>query len=206
MYYLYNISETIRVPPSELGNNMKKKIVKISREEYEGMLDEDMGLVLSVTGVDDIENGKIVPGDGAVYYPAKIKMLVYKPEVHEVIEGFVTQVAEFGIFVRMGPMDGLVHVSQIMDDYINYDPKLPGFSGKETAKKITLNDSVISRIVTVSLRGGVTNSKIGMTMRQLGLGRPEWKRIDEKEKAKKGKTATGKKKGEGKPSAKGGKK
>ena len=193
MYAIYDITETIRVPPSELGTNMKKKIINIAREEYEGLLDEDLGLVLSIVGVDNIENGRVVQGDGAVYYPANIKMLVYKPNIQEVIEGFVTQIAEFGAFVRIGPMDGLVHVSQIMDDYINYDPKLPGFGGKESTKKITLNDVVLSRIVTVSLKGSVTNSKIGMTMRQLGLGRAEWKNIDEKEKEKKEKKTAPKK-------------
>ena len=189
MYAIYDITETIRVPPSELGTSMKKKIINIASEEYEGMLDEDLGLVLSIVGVDNIESGRVVPGDGAVYYPSNIKMLVYKPNVQEVVEGFVTQIAEFGAFVRIGPMDGLVHVSQIMDDYINYDPKLPGFGGKESAKKITLNDVVLSRIVTVSLKGSVTNSKIGMTMRQLGLGRAEWKKRDAKEKKEKKTTA-----------------
>lgn len=200
MYSVYNVTETIRVPPSELGGNMKKKIVKIAREEYEGMLDEDMGIVLAVMGVENVENGKIVPGDGAIYYPAEIKMLIYKPVPQEVIDGFVTQIAEFGAFTRIGPMDGLVHVSQIMDDYISYDAKLPGFGGKDTTKKLTLNDNVMARIVTVSLKGNVAGSKIGLTMRQLGLGRPEWKKIDEKTKSegKKSPTAKAPKEGKGK--------
>jgi len=185
MYSVYDVKETIRVPPSELGGSMKKKIIRIAREEYEGILDEDLGLVLSIIEIDHIEDGKVVPGDGSVYYPADIKMLVYKPRVHEVVNGMVSQIAEFGCFVRIGPMDGLVHVSQIMDDYINYNPKIPDFSGKETAKKLGMNDEVLSRIVSVSLKGSLTNSKIGLTMRQIGLGKTDWKKIEEKEKAKK---------------------
>ena len=195
-YFVYNINETVRVPPSEMGANMKKKILKVAREEYEGMLDEDLGLILAVVGIDEVADGKVVPGDGAIHYPSNLNMLVYKPEVQEVVEGQVTQIAEFGIFVRIGPMDGLVHVSQIMDEYINYDSKLPSFSGKETNKKVTLNDSVLARIVTVSLKGSTANSKIGLTMRQLGLGKLDWKKIDEKEKEKKKDFAVKKRGGE----------
>jgi len=126
-----------------------------------------------------------VPGDGSVYYNTNIKMLVYKPEMHEVVEGVVSEVTEFGAFVKTGPLEGLIHVSQIMDDYINYDAKLPGFSGKDTAKRLTVKDVVLARIVTVSLKGTISSSKVGLTMRQPGLGKADWSKIDEKEKGSK---------------------
>ncbi|MEK6942296.1 MAG: DNA-directed RNA polymerase, partial [archaeon] len=106
----------------------------------------------------------------------------YKPELHEVVEGVVSEVTEFGAFVKTGPVEALVHVSQIMDDYINYDAKGKTFIGKESKKKLSLNDVVLARIITVSLKGTVSNSKIGLTMRQLGLGKKEWKDSDKKAK------------------------
>ena len=39
MYYVYEIQDTTRVPPSVLGGNLKKTILKIVQEEYEGLLD-----------------------------------------------------------------------------------------------------------------------------------------------------------------------
>ncbi len=185
MYLIYSIQDTIRVPPNKLGGNLKKTILKLVQTEYEGLLDEDLGVVVSVMEIENIGEGKVVPGDGAIYYNIDAKMLIYKPEIQEVVEGFVSEITEFGAFVRIGPIDGLVHVSQIMDDYINYDSKMPGFTGKESNKKLKLNDQVIARIVTASLKGSISSSKIGLTMRQIGLGKPEWKKIDEKLKAKK---------------------
>jgi len=38
-----------------------------------------------------------------------------------VIEGEVVEIADFGAFIRVGPIDALLHVSQLMDDYISYD-------------------------------------------------------------------------------------
>src|SRR3989338_2948930 len=56
---------------------------------------------------------------------------------------------------------------------------------KKTNKKLVKADTVIARIVTVSLRGTIPESKIGLTMRQFGLGKDEWLKLDEKRKEKK---------------------
>lgn len=184
MYSIYQIRDTVRVPPKEFSSNLKETILKVVRESYEGLLDEDMGVVVSVTSIDEVREGKIVPGDGAAYYDADLSLLVYRPEMHEVVDGVVSEATEFGVFVKIGPIEGLIHVSQIMDDYINYDPKLPGFIGKETNKKLQVTDTVLARIVSISLKGNISSSKIGLTMRQIGLGKKEWQKLDEKKSEK----------------------
>ncbi len=185
MYRNYVIKDTVRVPPTEIGSGLKKTLLEQAKHIYEGVMDEDVGIVIAVTEVGNIGDGRIIPGDGAAYYDADITMMVYRPEVQELVEGEVSNVTEFGAFVKTGPLEGLIHVSQIMDDYINYDAKLPGFVGKETKKKLTLRDVVLARIVTVSLKGTISSSKIGLTMRQEGLGKTDWVFIDEKEKKRK---------------------
>jgi len=187
MFLIYSINDTVRVPPKLLGGKLKPAVLKIMQEEYEGLLDEDLGIVIAVFGVEEVGEGKIVPGDGSVYYATNAKMLVYKPEIQEIIEGSVSEITEFGAFVKTGPIEALIHVSQIMDDYINYDAKNHSFVGKESNKKLSLNDTIFARIITISLKGNVSNSKIGLTMRQLGLGKKEWKEFDKKEKEKKDK-------------------
>ncbi len=185
MYSQCVIRDTIRVPPVELSGNIEEVIAKQAKGVYEGMLDEDLGVIVAVTGVNNIGDGRIVPGDGAAYYEADISIVTYKPKIQELIEGEVTDVTEFGAFIKTGPIDALIHVSQIMDDFINYDAKLPGFVGKESKKKLTKKDIVLARIVTVSLKGTIANSKVGLTMRQIGLGKPEWAKIDSKKKKEK---------------------
>lgn len=189
MYSIVKVREKVRVPPRLLGQKLENSILEIVQDDYEGLIDEDIGLVITVTKAGNIGEGKVVLGDGAAYYEADIELLVYKPFMHEVVEGDITEITEFGAFVRISPIEGLIHVSQIMDDYINYDAKMPGFVGKKTGKKLTVGDEVTARIVTISLKGNIQNSKIGLTMRQPFLGKDSWERIDEKkaikEKAKK---------------------
>ena len=38
---------------------------------------------------------------------------------YEVVEGVVSEVNEFGAFVRIGPMEALLHKSQIMEDTVD---------------------------------------------------------------------------------------
>ncbi|PIN98665.1 MAG: DNA-directed RNA polymerase [Candidatus Diapherotrites archaeon CG10_big_fil_rev_8_21_14_0_10_31_34] len=192
MYAIISMKDTVRVPPKDFGGKLEESILKIVKEEYEGIVDESVGVIVAVLEVDKVGEGKVIPGDGSAYYESEYKALVYKPEPKEIVEGTITEITEFGAFVRTGPIEGLIHVSQIMNDYINYDAKGPGFIGKETNKKLGLEDQVIARIVTCSLKGNIPNSKLGLTMRQPGLGKEEWLAIDlkRKEKIKKGKENT----------------
>lgn len=185
MFYTATVNDTIRVPPQKFGANIEKSIEEIVREQYEGLVDEDIGVVVSVISAKKSGYGKVVPGDGAAYYDADLTLLVYKPLIHEIVEGEISEVTEFGAFIKTGPIEGLIHVSQIMDDYINFDAKLPGFIGKETKARLTLNDKVLARVVTVSLRGTIPDSKIGLTMRQPGLGKEEWEKFVKKKIEKK---------------------
>ncbi len=193
MYAIISLKDTVRVPPKEFGKKLEQSILKILKEEYEGIVDESIGVMVAVLEVEKVGEGKVIPGDGAAYYESEYKALVYKPEVKEIVEGTITEITEFGAFVRTGPIEGLIHVSQIMNDYINYDAKGPGFIGKESNKRLGLEDEVIAKIVTCSLKGNIPNSKLGLTMRQPGLGREEWLGIDLKKKTKEKKIREAKK-------------
>jgi len=174
MFEVVKVRDTVRVPPEKFGKKMKEALVNITQEEYEGLIDEDMGIILAVTSAEKTGEGKIVPGDGAAYYETEIEMLTFKPQMHELVEAKVSEITEFGAFISVGPMEGLVHVSQIMDEYLNYDSKNLSFVGKDSKRKLKLEDKVVARIVTISLRGTLSDSKLGLTMRQPFLGKENW--------------------------------
>ena len=44
-----------------------------------------------------------------------------KPRDNEIIIGKVVEILKFGAFVRFGPLDGLLHISQVMDDRVDID-------------------------------------------------------------------------------------
>ena len=71
-------------------------------------------------------------------------------------------------------MEGLVHVSQMANDFLSYDKKTQQFTSRQKGLNIKKGDQVFAKISTVSMKGGVKGSKIALTMKPEGLGKPEW--------------------------------
>ena len=183
MYLISKIEDTVRIPPNRFEEPLEEVAIETINETYVGKIDKKMGLMVTVKEIEDIGVGKVIMGDGAAYHDVIFTSLFFKPNLHEIVEGEVIEVTEFGAFVRFGPMDGLVHVSQVTDDYINYDGKRGALIGKESKKSLEEGNKVRARVVALSLKGKSSKeTKIGLTMRQPGLGRFEW---IEKEKRKK---------------------
>ena len=172
MYKIVTLREKIKVTPEKLGMPAKEAISKAIEESLEGTIDSKLGMVfLSLVSVDDIGEGKIYPADPNVYYTATFKMLVFKPELHELVIGEVVDNTDFGSFVRIGPIDGLIHISQLMDDYVSFDKKNSVFLGKQSRKTLKIGDKVLARIISISWK---EQNKVGLTMRQPGLGALHW--------------------------------
>ncbi len=184
LYLVSKIEDTVRIPPSKFEDPLMDVAIEILNESYVGKIDKKLGLMVTVKEIEELGIGKVIMGDGAAYHDVLFTALFFKPELHEIVEGEVIEITEFGAFIRIGPMDGLVHVSQVTDDYINYDGKRGALMGKESKKSLEEGNKVRARIVALSLKGKSSKeTKIGLTMRQPGLGRFEW--IEEGKKKKK---------------------
>lgn len=183
MYKNIPREETVRIPPDRLGENLDVVAVELAQRFFEGRLDDDENLTILAKDVEIIGPGRIVHGDGAVYQKVKFNAIAYKPEMNEIIEGKVVEILRFGAFVRFGPFDGLLHISQVMDDRIDIDEQNQRLVGKDTRRFLRVGDRVRARVVTVSMNElNYRESKIGLTMRQVGLGKVEW--LDEDRKLK----------------------
>jgi DNA-directed RNA polymerase subunit E' len=168
------LEDTIRIPPETFGNPIEAVGHQQVKAKYEGIVDEELGYVIAVVNVKVNPIGKIIPGDGATYHRVAFSLLTFCPKIQEVVEGEIVEVADFGAFVRIGPIDALLHVSQLMDDFISYDEKQGVLLGKETRRKLTSGDQVRVRITAVSLGKAGSSGKIGVTARQPFLGKLEW--------------------------------
>lgn len=171
MFYLIDVEDHIRVEPRLFGLPTQEAVEQQLKETYAEHFDKELGSVIAVAGVNDIEEGIIIPGDGAAYYKSNFKLVVWKPEMQELVFGVITEITNFGAFIDLGALQGMIHISQTMDDYVSFSKTntLIGKSGKRSLKK---GDACIARIVAISYKLG--EPKIGLTMRQPGLGKIEW--------------------------------
>lgn len=175
MYRKVRLVDIIRIPPQRLEEDLENVVAETLREKLEGRIDKTLGSIVAVTDIAEIGEGHILVGDGAVYYEVTFDAIAYKPEQQEIIEGSVVEIVNFGAFVAVGPVDCLVHVSQIADEFMTYDEKNARLTSRETNRSLNEGDKVRARIVTVSLNEhDPRESKIGLTMRQPALGRLEW--------------------------------
>lgn len=173
MFEIVKIKDTVRVPPSRFNEPKEEVVLDILKNNYEGLFDNDLGVILAIIDVEEVGVGKVVMGEASSFHNATFSALIYKPVLHEITPGEVVEIVDFGAFIRLGAMDGLAHVSQITDDYISHDSKKNALIGKETNRKLREGDRVRSRIVSISMSKG-ERGKIGLTMRQSGLGKFEW--------------------------------
>lgn len=183
MYKRVRLTDTVEVPPEGLADVTSDRVKALLQEKLEGRMDEEVGSVVTVTEVHDVGDGAVLPNRPGVYYEAEFDAVTFDPQMQEVVDGEVVEVVGFGAFVGIGPVDGLLHVSQISDEYLAYDEDNQQLASRETNKVLSVDDAVRARIVTKSIdERNPRDSKIGLTAKQPGLGKLGWLR-EEREQA-----------------------
>lgn len=200
MFYIMEVENHIRVEPKHFGLDTLEAVEKQLNESYIGSVSKELGYVIAIVEINHIDEGIIIPGDGAAYYKSIFKLITWRPELHELVYGTVKEITNFGAFMQIGPAQGMIHISQTMEDYVTLS-KTGTLSGKSSKRVLSKGDDCIARIVAISFKGDTP--KIGLTMRQPGLGKIEWIIGNKKQKQLAEKKAA---KQEGETKKKGGKK
>jgi ribonuclease R len=85
----------------------------------------------------------------------KLKLLTYLNErIGLELEVVITGVADYGFYAQAEklPVEGLVHISTLEDDYYYYDEASHSLEGKRTRKRYRLGDRVRVKVVRVDLQ------------------------------------------------------
>jgi DNA-directed RNA polymerase subunit E' len=168
------MTDVVRIPPSKLTNSLKITAIGILKEKYESMVNAELGYVILIIDAEANSTGKVIAGDGATYHKVHFTALTFYPKLHEVVEGEVVEITDFGSFVRIGPTDALLHLSQITDDYLKSDVKQGLILSNQSEKTLRIGSKIRARITAISLGKSASMGKIGITCRQPFLGALEW--------------------------------
>jgi len=195
MYAMVKVEDTVRIIPEKFGEDLDKVVEEIVQNTFEGTMRKNYGIIVVADNIKAVGDGRVIHGDGAMYQKVEFDALVFKPDLQEVLDAVVCEIVEFGAFCHIGPLDALIHMSQIMNDYVEVDSENEVITGKEKKQVLKTGDPVRARVVAVSLNElSARESKIGLTMRQPALGAHEWIKEPKKDDKKKEE----KKKGKGK--------
>ncbi|MBP2625271.1 MAG: DNA-directed RNA polymerase [Nitrosopumilaceae archaeon] len=174
MFSISTLVDVVRIPPSMFNNDLKKAATSILKEKYESMINSELGYIIMIMNTNIEPTGKMITGDGGTYHKVEFDALTFYPKLQEIVNGEIVDITDFGAFVRIGPTDALLHLSQVMDDYLRSDVKSGIILANQSERTLKIGSTIRARITAVSLGKATTMGKIGITCRQPFLGTDEW--------------------------------
>lgn len=138
------------------------------------MINADLGYIIMILDAKVDEMGKMIAGDGGTFHRVQFEALTFYPKLQEIVQGEIVDITDFGAFVRIGPTDALLHLSQVMDDYLKSDVKSGMILANQSGRTLKVGSTLRARITAVSLGKAAAMGKIGITCRQPFLGADEW--------------------------------
>lgn len=174
MFSISTLVDVVRIPPSLFGTALKKAGTNILKEKYESMINAELGYIIMILDAKVDEMGKMIAGDGGTFHKVEFEALTFYPKLQEIVQGEIVDVTDFGAFVRIGPTDALLHLSQVMDDYLKSDVKSGMILANQSGRTLKVGSAIRARITAVSLGKAAAMGKIGITCRQPFLGADEW--------------------------------
>jgi DNA-directed RNA polymerase subunit E' len=174
LFSISTLVDVVRIPPSLFGTTLKKAAVNILKEKYESMINADLGYIIMILDAKVDEMGKMIAGDGGTFHRVQFEALTFYPKLQEIVQGEIVDITDFGAFVRIGPTDALLHLSQVMDDYLKSDVKSGMILANQSGRTLKVGSTLRARITAVSLGKAAAMGKIGITCRQPFLGADDW--------------------------------
>ncbi len=174
MFSISTLQDVVRIPPSLFGTTLKKAALNILKSKYESMINSDLGYIIMIMDAKVESMGKMIAGDGGTYHIVEFDALTFYPKLQEIVQGELVDITDFGAFVRIGPTDALLHLSQVMDDYLKSDVQSGVILANQSGRTLKVGSTIRTRITAVSLGKAASMGKIGITCRQPFLGADEW--------------------------------
>ena len=174
MFSISTLVDVVRIPPNMFGVNLKNAAIEILKGKYESMINPELGYIVMILTAKVEPMGKMIPGDGGTFHKVEFNALTFYPMLQEIVNGELVDITDFGAFERIGPTDSLLHLSQVMDDYLKSDVASGMIIANQSGKTLKVGSTIRTRITAVSLGKAATMGKIGITCRQPFLGADEW--------------------------------
>lgn len=142
--YSHFTSPIRRYPDLMLHRAIKAKVT--------GKKQPEMGFSLSEAGTQTSDTERRAE-KASRFVETWLKCHYMKDHVGEEFEGVVTTVTSFGLFITLTDLfiDGLVHISNVGNDFFVYDEKQQQLVGKDKGTLFGLGDSVLVKVAGVNM-------------------------------------------------------
>ena len=156
MFYVKTLEHEIILEPYHFGQKLRATLVRLLKEQVEGLALANYGYVVNVIEVpeDQIKPGIIEYDTGSVVFVVQYTALLLRPFVNEVLDAVVSQCSPIGFFCFVGPLRIFVSKHSMPEDMFN------GYNGE--------TDSWVSddKEVVIAAGSGVRLKIKGRTVEQ----------------------------------------
>jgi DNA-directed RNA polymerase subunit E' len=174
LFSISTLDDIVRIPPNLFGTSLNKAGINILKSKYESMVNANLGYIIMILDAKVEPMGKVVAGDAGTFHHATFEALTFQPKLQEIVNGELVDITDFGAFVRIGPTDALLHLSQVMDDYLKSNVSSGMILANQSGRTLKVGSTIRARITAVSIGKAASMGKIGITCRQPFLGTDEW--------------------------------
>jgi small subunit ribosomal protein S1 len=149
------------LPVSQLSPEHYPRVSGGDKNKILEKLKSYVGIKMKVRVIDANETDeKLIVSEKAVWEDAQ-KNVLSQFKIHDVVEGEVTALADFGAFMKFGALEGLVHISEIAWQRIDHPRDL-----------LKIGQIIKAEII------GIEGSKIFLSMKK--LVRDPWENVSER--------------------------
>lgn len=146
-YYCHFTSPIRRYPDLQIHRIIKKNLNGELENKYGAMLANKMPEIAKQCSVTERR------ADEAERETEKLmKVRFMEDKLGQIFDGVISSITKWGMYIELpNTVEGLVHVSNMEDDYYNYDDKMHVFIGERTKKIYRLGDRVKVKLIDTDI-------------------------------------------------------
>lgn len=116
MFVLAKFKDVIRVHPRHLGLPIEEVLLDELNRRFSNKVVLDVGLVICLHDIVEVGESYIYCGDGAIHTKCVYRLIVFRPQIGEVICGTLKSSSKEGLDVSLGFFDSIIIPSQQLND------------------------------------------------------------------------------------------
>lgn len=121
MFVLSTFQDTIRVPASKLGEPIEEVLTDILNLRLANKVVLHVGLVICLKDILDVGESYVHNGDGAIYTKCTFRMIVFRPQVGELLCGTLRSSSKEGLNISLGFFDSIIVPPQHLNEPSNFN-------------------------------------------------------------------------------------
>lgn len=116
MFVLSKFKDIIRVPASELGQPIEEVLADELNKRFANKVVLKVGLVICLHDIVEVGESYIYCGDGAIHTRCVYRLIVFRPQVGEILCGTLKSSSKEGLNVSLGFFDSIIIPSQQLNE------------------------------------------------------------------------------------------